>query len=75
MEPAAILHHIVQMLLQQTNGSPLEKQRVIAQVRDAIMAAAVPPASTASINMAPPLVCASITGARPATVTELSNVL
>lgn len=58
MEPAAILHHIVQMLLQQANGSPLEKERVGAKARDAIMAADVPPVSAASVNMVAPLVCA-----------------
>ncbi|KAH9371892.1 hypothetical protein HPB48_019336 [Haemaphysalis longicornis] len=59
--------HFVQLLLQQTNGSPMERERVAAQVRDAIMAAAVPPASTASVNMAAPFLCAGIAEARPAT--------
>lgn len=67
MEP--ITDQFVQLLLQQTNGSPMERERVAAQVRDAIMAAAVPAASTASVNMAAPFVRAGIAEARPATVT------
>lgn len=62
MEPAAIPDHIVQMLVQQTNASLLKKGRVAAQVRDVIMAAAVPPASTASADMAAPFVCTGIAG-------------
>lgn len=47
----------------------MEKERITTQVRDATMAAGVPPALAASVNMAAPFVCAGIAGARPVTVT------
>lgn len=70
MESPKIPYNFEQMLPQQTNGSPFEWERINAQVREAIMAAAVPHASTARVIMAAPCFHACITGIRPTTTTN-----